>query len=212
MKKITAVAGAGGLRDNRCAVAPRERQTAGMEFFCYHRDRRGSLALRMELLEAHWSYMDRFDKEMIARGPTLTGDGEVPTGSVHIVDLPDPAAARAFAFGEPGYQAGVYRDVLLRRWRNMLGRTMWDFPGGRTGGSRYLVLGLGRGQAADLAVPPVLDELIAYGPLLSDDGNTWLGTAALVRAPDPDSARAVLTVDRYAEIEVHNWQFGGRQQ
>ncbi|WP_153537590.1 YciI family protein [Streptomyces sp. RB17] len=183
-----------------------------MEFFCYHRDRRGSLALRMELLEAHWSYMDRFDKEMIARGPTLTGDGEVPTGSVHIVDLPDPAAARAFAFGEPGYQAGVYRDVLLRRWRNMLGRTMWDFPGGRTGGSRYLVLGLGRGQAADLAVPPVLDELIAYGPLLSDDGNTWLGTAALVRAPDPDSARAVLTVDRYAEIEVHNWQFGGRQQ
>ncbi|MEV6056008.1 YciI family protein [Streptomyces sp. NPDC052107] len=182
-----------------------------MEFFCYHRDRRGSLALRMELLEAHWSYMDRFDKGMIARGPTLTGDGEVPTGSVHIVDLPDPAAARAFAFDEPGYQAGVYRDVLLRRWRNMLGRTMWDFPGGRTGGRRYLVLGLGQGQAADLAVPPDRNELIAYGPLLSDDGNIWLGTAALLRAPDPDTARAVLTVDRYAEIEVHNWQFGGRQ-
>ncbi|MFF4685071.1 YciI family protein [Streptomyces sp. NPDC001307] len=181
-----------------------------MEFFCYHRDRRGSLALRMELLEAHWSYMDRFDKEMIARGPTLTGDGEVPTGSVHIVDLPDPAAARAFAFDEPGYQAGMYRDVLLRRWRNMLGRTMWEFPGGRNGGRRYLVLGLGQGQAADLAVPPDRDELIAYGPLLSDDGNTWLGTAALLRAPDPDTARAVLTVDRYAEIEVHDWQFGGR--
>ncbi|MGW2646261.1 YciI family protein [Streptomyces sp. NPDC001393] len=181
-----------------------------MEFFCYHRDRQGSLALRRELLEAHWSYMDRFDKEMIARGPTLTGDGEVPTGSVHIVDLPDPAAARAFAFDEPGYQAGVYRDVLLRRWRNMLGRTMWDFPGGRTGGRRYLVLGLGQGQAADLAVPPDRNELIAYGPLLSDDGTSWLGTAALVRAPDPEAARAVLTVGRYTDIEVHHWQFGGR--
>ncbi|MFI6356276.1 YciI family protein [Streptomyces sp. NPDC050743] len=181
-----------------------------MEFFCYHRDRRGSLELRTELLEAHWSYMDRFDKEMIARGPALTSDGEVPTGSVHIVDLPDPAAARAFAFDEPGYQAGMYRDVLLRRWRNMLGRTMWDFPGGRTGGRRYLVLGLGQGRAADLTVPPDRNELIAYGPLLSDDGNTWLGTAALLRAPDPDTARAVLTVDRYAEIEVHDWQFGGR--
>jgi hypothetical protein len=45
------------------------------------------------------------------------------------------------------------RDVLLRRWRNLLGRTMWDFPSGRTGGNRYLVLGLGTGQAADLAVP-----------------------------------------------------------
>ena len=39
----------------------------------------------------------------------------------------------------------MYRDVLLRRWRNLLGRTMWDFPGGRTGGNRYLVLGFGTG-------------------------------------------------------------------
>ncbi len=50
----------------------------------------------------------------------------------------------------------------------------------------------------------------AYGPLLSDDGDTWLGTAALLRAPDPDKARAILTADRYADIEVHDWAFGGR--
>jgi uncharacterized protein YciI len=179
-----------------------------MEFLCYHRDRPGSLALREELVEKHWSYMDRYAKEMIARGPTFVGD--TLTGSVHILDLPDPAAARAFAFDEPNYQAGAYRDVLLRRWRNVLGRTMWDFPGGRTGGNRYLVLGLGAGQAVDLAVPTARDQLIAYGPLLSDDGSDWLGTAALLQAPDPESARAVLTQDRYADIEVHNWQFGGR--
>src|SRR6266571_4281120 len=140
-----------------------------------------------ELLEQHWSYMDRYQPGMIARGPTL-------------------AAARAFAFDEPGYQAGVYRDVLLRRWRNLLGRTMWDFPGGPAGGNRYLVLGLGAGQGADLAVPSGQDELIAYGPLLSDDETTWLGTAALIRAPGPDTARAILTPDQYADIEVHNWQ------
>ncbi|MFG2109315.1 YciI family protein [Micromonospora chersina] len=181
-----------------------------MDFFCYHRDRHGSMALRKAMLETHWSYMDRFSAEMIARGPTFAADGETPTGSVHILDLPDPAAARAFAFDEPNYQAGAYRDVLLRRWRNMLGRTMWDFPGGRTGGNRYLVLGLGAGQAADLDVPHDPADLIAYGPLLSDDAAAWLGTAALVRAADPDEARAVLTPDRYAEIEVHDWAFGGR--
>ncbi|MER7542144.1 YciI family protein [Spirillospora sp. NPDC127506] len=180
-----------------------------MEFFCYHRDRPGSLALRLELAEAHWSYMDRFAKELIARGPTFADDGETPTGSVHIVDLPDPAAARAFAFDEPNYQAGVYRDVLLRRWRNLLGRTMWDFPGDP--GDRFLVLGLGSAPAADLDVPSGRDDLIAYGPLLSDDGAAWLGTAALVQAPGPDAARAVLTRERYAAVEVHRWQFGGRR-
>ncbi|WP_328966896.1 YciI family protein [Streptomyces sp. NBC_00239] len=182
-----------------------------MEFFCYHRDRPGSMSLRMELLERHWSYMDRYEEELIARGPTFVSGGEAPSGSVHIVDLPDAAAARAFAFDEPGYQAGVYRDVLLHRWRNLLGRTMWDFPGGRTDGDRWLVLGLGTGKAADLEVPPGRDDLIAYGPLLSDDGATWLGTAALVRAPDPDTARAALTPDAYAEVELHAWEFGGRR-
>lgn len=181
-----------------------------MEFLCYHRDRPGSAALRDELLEQHWSYMDGFATAMIARGPTIAADGETPTGSVHIVDLPGRDAARAFAFDEPNYQAGVYRDVLIRRWRNTLRRTMWDFPGGRDGGNRYLVLGLGTGQPADLDVPADRDELVAYGPLWSDDGAAWLGTAVLARAPDPDAARALLTPGRYADIEVHDWRFGGR--
>ncbi|HEU5353086.1 MAG TPA: YciI family protein [Actinocrinis sp.] len=182
-----------------------------MDFFCFHRDRPGSGVLRDELVEDHWAYMDRYAEQLIARGPTLTDDGETATGSVHIVDLPDSAAARAFAFDEPNYQAGVYRDVLLRRWRNALGRTMWESPAGRTGGNRYLVLGLGAGEPADLAVPDDRDELVAYGPLLSDDGATWLGTAVLLRASGPDAARTILTADRYADIEVHNWQFGGRR-
>ena len=182
-----------------------------MEFFCYHRDRAGSMALRHELGERHWSYMDEYASRMIARGPTLTDGGETATGSVHIVDLPDPAAARAFAFDEPNYQAGVYRDVLLRRWRNVLGRTMWDFPGGRDEANRYLVLGFGAGPGVDLEPPSERDGLIAYGPLLSDDGVAWLGTAALVQAPEPEGALAVLTVDEYADIEVHDWEFGGRR-
>ncbi|MEV4463568.1 YciI family protein [Micromonospora echinofusca] len=56
-----------------------------MEFFCYHRDRSGSLPLRKELREEHWSYMDRYAAQMIARGPTFAPDGRTPTGSVHIV-------------------------------------------------------------------------------------------------------------------------------
>jgi uncharacterized protein YciI len=186
-----------------------------VEFLCYHRDRAGSGDLRFALRESHWAYMDRFADRMIARGPTF--DGETLTGSLHLLDLPDPAAARAFAFEEPGYQAGAYRDVLIRRWENRLGRTMWDFPAGREGGPYFLVLGLGDGPAADLDPPgdpdprPIAAQrLVAYGPLLSDDGARWLGTAALVNADSPAEARLVLTAGRYAGIEVHAWAFGGR--
>ncbi|MDQ3480625.1 MAG: YciI family protein, partial [Actinomycetota bacterium] len=145
-----------------------------MEFFCYHRDRPGSTPLRSQMVEQHLSYMDQFAATMVARGPTFISDGTL-TGSVHILDLPDPTAARTFAFEEPGYQAGAYRDVLLRRWRNSLGRTMWDFSGGRPDNNRYLVLGFTLVPAADAAELPLRDELIASGPLLSDDGSLVLG-------------------------------------
>jgi len=92
-----------------------------MEFFCYHRDRPGSSALRDALLEEHWSYMDQYATQIIARGPTFEGD--TPTGSVHIIDLPDPAAARAFAFDEPNYQAGCTGTSCCA-----VGATRWDAP------------------------------------------------------------------------------------
>lgn len=182
-----------------------------MEFLCYHRDRAGSLPLREKLLEDHWSYMDGFAAELIARGPTFTVPEDLPTGSVHIADLPDAAAARAFAFEEPGYQAGMYRDILLRRYVNHLGRTMWEFPGGLRGEDRHFVLGLGEGEPADLDLSARSGDLLAHGSLYSDDGTRWLGTAVLIREPDPEAARAILTAERYASIEVHPWECGGRR-
>lgn len=158
-----------------------------MEFFCYHRDRPGSTPLRSQMVEQHWSYMDQFAASMVARGPTFTSDGTL-TGSVHILDLPDPAAARTFAFEEPGYQAGAYRDVMLRRWHNALGRTMWDFSGSRPGNNRYLVLGFTMEPAAAATELPRRDELIVSGPLLSDDGSLVLGAAVLLEAPGADDA------------------------
>src|SRR5262245_9322267 len=98
------------------------------------------MPLRSQMVEQHWTYMDQFAATMIARGPTFTSDGTL-TGSLHILDLPDPVAARNFAFEEPGYQTGAYRDVLLRRWHDSVRRTMWDFSGGRPDRNRYLVLG-----------------------------------------------------------------------
>lgn len=179
-----------------------------MDFLVYHRDRPGSMPLREAMVEEHWAYMDRFADELVARGPVVAGDELL--GSVHVVDLPDAASAWRFAFEEPCYQAGAYRDVMVRRWRNLLGRDMWAFPRREHPADRFLVIGLGSG--ADEDVPPTdRDSLIAYGSLLSDDGSTWLGTAAIVEAGSSDTARLIMDESRYDSIEVHEWTFGGRR-
>ncbi len=199
-----------------------------MEFFFYCRDRPGSAALREELAEAHQSFMDRYADAMIARGPTLTPDRTAATGSMHMVDLPDADAARVFAFEEPNYQAGVYGEVLVRRWRNALGTTMWDFQGDPSANRRFLIVGHGKPGAhatRDLLVAEhrryfaeggYQERSIARGPLLSDDGTQWVGSAMLFELPDRAAVDAMLAGEpyaragMYADIEVHDWQFGGR--
>ena len=166
-----------------------------MQFFCYHRDRVGSTPLRASLTEEHWSYMDRF--ELIARGPTFLDDDTL-TGSVHVVELPDVAAARAFVFDEPSYQAGAYRDVLLRR-------TVWQvLDSSVTGG--YLAIGFLDRPEPYTGLPTVRADLAGFGPLLSDDGALLLGAAAL--APTEAAARGAL--DRFPVVEAHLWTRGGR--
>jgi uncharacterized protein len=199
-----------------------------MEFFIYCRDNPGTGRLRDELSEAHQSFMDGYADAMIARGPTLTPDRETATGSMHIVDLPDAEAARVFAFEEPNYRAGVYREVLVRRWRNALGRTMWEFDGDPVANRRFLVIGHGRpgvGATRDLLLEAhrryladhgYADRFIARGPLLSDDGAEWAGSAWLVELRDRAAVDAMLAGEPftraglYADVEVHDWQFGGR--
>ena len=164
-------------------------------YFCYHRDRDGSTPLRDALVDEHWSYMDRF--ELVARGPTLLAD-DSPTGSVHVVDVADAAAARAFAFEEPCYQAGAYRDVLVRR-------TRWELPGG-TATAGFLAIGFAESTPyAGMPVPRA--DLVGFGPLLSDDGTLLVGAAVL--APTESAAREALA--GCTAVEVHRWERGGRR-
>ena len=197
-----------------------------MEYFVYCRARPDAETVWASLVEAHWSYMDGFAEAMIARGPTLTADRSAATGSMHIVDLPDLDAARAFASDEPNYRAGVYEDVLIRRWRNAMGRTMWDFAGDPAGLPRFLVLSLaapGTGAQHDALLAEHRDYLaehaerfIVRGPLLSDDGTEWQGNAMLVEMRDRANVDAFVADEPFSRaglfdsIQIHDWQFGGR--
>ena len=103
-----------------------------MEFFVYSRDAAGTGELRddLELLEEHWSYMDRFAESMIARGPTLDADRETATGSLHVLALPGADSVHEFVALEPNNLAGIYGVHCSSG-----SRTSSDAPCGSFGGT-----------------------------------------------------------------------------
>jgi uncharacterized protein YciI len=176
-----------------------------VEYLVYGRDRPGALAAKVRVDEEHQSYMDGYADRFVARGPTLVADDEDadPTGSLHILELPGPDAARAFATQEPYYLAGAFGTVEVYEFRNLLGRTMWEFDGAVAGYGRYLLIALD-GEAG---VPTQSPHLIVGGTLHHPDDGSLVGAAVLGEARDPASAASLLP----GATEVHHWRFGGRR-
>jgi uncharacterized protein len=197
-----------------------------MQFFFYCRDKAGVGATRLALLKEHWAFMRPYIDAMIARGPTMSADGKAVTGSMHMVDLPDAEAARVFAHDDPLARGGVFEDIMVRRFHNVLGRTMWQFPGNPKN-PRFLFIGEARpgisAQGRELlgAQRDYMDHanratrVILFGPLLGADGETWEGTAMLLETPDTAAAEALVRGDPTAKLcartELRPWRFGGEE-
>ena len=176
-----------------------------------------------ELNERHWSYMDGFADRMTARGPTLGTDRQTWTGSLHVVDLPGPSAAREFVAREPYNRAGLFEAHFIWRYVNVLGRTMWQFPRA-TDEPCFLVLARAADELPkDTRPVPLVDlrselreRLIVYGALRDLDGEGPAGVALAVQAPTREAVDALLEGGRaglvdLGEIRIHDWEFGGRR-
>jgi uncharacterized protein YciI len=171
------------------------------------------------LTERHWSYMDGFTDRFTARGPTLGPDRDTWTGSLHIVDLPDAKAARAFIVDEPYYRAGRFASHVVRGFHNLLGRTMWEFPA-PTDDPKFLVLALQPPTdrapvAVDELAPKWRDVLVVYGELSTVEGEPD-GVAVAVQVESRDQLDTLLAepgagLAGHRQLEVHDWEFGGRR-
>lgn len=197
-----------------------------MQFFFYCRDRAGAGKTRLGLLKEHWAFMRPYIDAMIARGPTMSADGKAVTGSMHMVDLPDADAARVFAHDDPLARGGVFEDIMVRRYHNVLGRTMWQFNGDPKN-PRFLFIGEARpgtstqgrnllnAQRAYLGHADRAAHVILFGPLLGADGETWEGTAMLLEASDAAAGEVIVRGDPasklYARAELRPWRFGGEE-
>lgn len=197
-----------------------------MLYFFYCRDKAGIFETRKALLKAHWAFMHPYIDAMIARGPTMSADDKTVTGSMHIVDLPDAAAAHVFAHDDPLARGGVFADILVRRFENVSVRTMWQHRG-TAHHPRFLWLAEAAAEASAegsallsaqrryLEDPQRAAGVIVHGPLRGDDGVTWLGTVLLLETADRAAAEQMVGADPaaalYARSALVPWRFGGAE-
>lgn len=82
-------------------------------------DSENGLAVRKEHRPAHLEYLEANIEKVAFAGPTLTDDGQTPTGSIIIIDVADRAEAEAFAASDPYAKAGCFESVTIKATRQV---------------------------------------------------------------------------------------------
>jgi uncharacterized protein YciI len=87
-----------------------------MLFLILCTDGPGRAAIRAGNYEEHRAYLRESPANIKLAGPQVSDDGTQRIGSVFVVDVPDRAAAEAFAAGDPFARAGLFDRVLITRF------------------------------------------------------------------------------------------------
>jgi uncharacterized protein YciI len=171
----------------------------------------------------HQDYMDGWADRMIARGPSVSPDGTLHTGSVHIIDLPDLATADRFAHDEPYAKAGWFSTVTINPIIPSLDGTMWDRLAPTAAGISALVTssltdndvtadGLATRIRAEFE--DVSEGWIYVGVVCTGESNAT-GVMALIDEPPADAQRkSAAILDRAGigttDLRASRWRRGGR--
>ncbi|MFY0692966.1 MAG: YciI family protein [Paracoccaceae bacterium] len=82
-------------------------------------DKPGHLEVRKSNRDAHLEYL-KTTGVVEQAGPFLDSAGNM-SGSLLILDLPDMAAAQAWAASDPYAKAGLFSDVRIEQWNKVIG-------------------------------------------------------------------------------------------
>lgn len=93
-----------------------------MLYMLYGVDGPDSAARRDTAREEHFAYLEKHSDILVLGGATLADADDTRTGSLLIINVPDRAAADAFAEGEPLRKAGVFKSYTVSRMR----RGQWN--------------------------------------------------------------------------------------
>ena len=82
-------------------------------------DKPGALQTRLDNRAAHLAHIQSSGTVEMA-GPFLDAEGRM-TGSLIVLEVPDLAAARAWAEADPYAKAGLFESVSIREWKKVIG-------------------------------------------------------------------------------------------
>jgi uncharacterized protein YciI len=95
-----------------------------MLFAVTRHDRPNSLELRLFERPKHLTYLETVLDKIVYGGALLDEDGK-QIGSILIIDVPDKAAAVAFAEADPYVEAGLFADTFIRAFRPVFKDGAW---------------------------------------------------------------------------------------
>ena len=80
-------------------------------------DKPDAEALRLAVREEHLRYLDSRAGLLLACGAKLSDDGQTASGGIYLLDVEDRTAAEEFIAADPFSRAGLFRQVVVARWR-----------------------------------------------------------------------------------------------
>lgn len=93
-----------------------------MAWMIISEDSDGAAALRADkaLMAAHWAYELSIKDRILAAGSLRSDDGQVPVGSLLILDVATKEEALALLAGDPATKAGLRGKVSVRFWNRAI--------------------------------------------------------------------------------------------
>lgn len=88
-----------------------------MLYMCFGVDGPDGAAKRDTAREEHFAYLEANKDILVLGGAMLADEDDTRTGSLLVINVPDRAAADAFAAGEPLRNAGVFESYTVSRMR-----------------------------------------------------------------------------------------------
>jgi len=186
-------------------------------------DEPNSAALRDEYRQRHLDYLKGFDDQTMFAGPFTTDDESADLGSLRLIEFSSRDAAVSHVEREPYVIGGVQKRWHIHRWEASSPFTWRDCPR-KEGNMQVLFHALDRPNegalreeltAANLAyLEEHKDAVMSRGPLLSDDGETQVGSVFLIDVRDMNAAHELKNNmpfykgGLFADVVFHRWRFG----